>query len=308
MDETVRERAVFPIGVPLGIFLAILAVVFLFSRILLNVPKQVAVAVALMTALNILVTCAVIALRRPRGVAALFLVVVVAVPVILGGAAAAKVITVKKPHKATAAAGPGAAEASTGPIALNAANLAFNKSTITVAANTPITINFHNADTQPHNFHILSGPAAAGQPEIAQPGQSVTYQIPAMPPGSYQFHCDLHPSSMVGTWTVVQPGGGAPSGGGAAPSGPVSLSAVNLAFNKSTIEIAANTPTTVNFRNADTQPHNFHILSGPAAAGSPEIAQPGQSATYQIPAMPAGSYQYHCDLHPSQMTGTLTVK
>src|SRR6266851_4879219 len=53
MAEDRRERTTLPLGVPFGIFAIMAIVVFLFSRILLNVPKQVAVAVALMTALNI---------------------------------------------------------------------------------------------------------------------------------------------------------------------------------------------------------------------------------------------------------------
>ena len=47
MAEDIRERTTLPFGVPLGIFAVVAFVVFLFSRILLNVPRQVAVAVAL---------------------------------------------------------------------------------------------------------------------------------------------------------------------------------------------------------------------------------------------------------------------
>src|SRR2546421_1758244 len=212
MAEEIRERTTLPLGVPLGIFAAVLVVVFLFSRILLNVPRQVAVAVALMTALNILVTCAVVALRRIRGAVALLLLAVVAVPLVLGGAAAAKVIKIREPHAAAgaqagaggAAQGGGGAVAS-GPISLTAVNVAFNKSSLDIPANTPTKVNFRNADTQPHNFHVFQGPPGFNPPPtppIADPGASVSYDIPALPAGAYQFRCDLHPGSMLGKVTV----------------------------------------------------------------------------------------------------------
>jgi plastocyanin len=208
-DETIRERAVFPLGVPLAILAAVAVVIFLFSRILLNVPRQVAVAVALMTALNILVTCAVLALRRIRGLTALLLLAVIAVPVVLGGAAAARVIKLKKPHAAASAAGGGGSggggAVSSGPISLSAVNVAFTKSSLDIAANTPTKVNFRNADTQPHNFHVFQGPPGfnpPAQPPIADPGASVSYDIPALPAGQYQFRCDLHPGSMLGKLTV----------------------------------------------------------------------------------------------------------
>ena len=216
-DETIRERAVLPLGVPLAIFAAVAAVVFLFSRILLNVPRQVAVAVALMTALNILVTCAVLALRRIQGFTALLLLAVIAVPIVLGGAAAAKVIKIKEPHAAAGAqAGAGGATQggatqggggaiASGPISLSAVNIAFNKSSLDIAANTPTKVNFRNADTQPHNFHVFQGPPGfnpPAQPPIADPGASASYDIPPLPAGAYQFRCDLHPGSMLGKLTV----------------------------------------------------------------------------------------------------------
>ena len=89
MAEDVRERTTLPLGVPLGIFAVVLVVVFLFSRILLNVPKQVAVVVALMTALNILVTCGIIAMRKVHGATVFALLLVISVPILIGGAAAA---------------------------------------------------------------------------------------------------------------------------------------------------------------------------------------------------------------------------
>jgi plastocyanin len=94
-------------------------------------------------------------------------------------------------------------------------------------------------------------------------------------------------------------------------TGPISITAVNLAFTKTTLDMVANTPTQVNFRNADTQPHNFDVFAGPPGykppSDTPPIAQPGSTQSYSIPALAAGTYEFRCDLHPSQMKGTLTV-
>ena len=37
------------------------------------------------------------------------------------------------------------------------------------------------------------------------------------------------------------------------------------------------------------------------------LAQPGQTVTYNVPALAAGTYTFICIVHPN-MTGTLTVK
>ena len=57
-----------------------------------------------------------------------------------------------------------------------------------------------------YNFDIVSGPPPYKkpdtQPTIAQAGASVTYDIPGLPAGQYDFQCDIHPNSMKGTLTV----------------------------------------------------------------------------------------------------------
>src|SRR5713226_613007 len=123
MAEDRRERTTLPLGVPFGIFAIMAIVVFLFSRILLNVPKQVAVAVALMTALNILVTCGIIAMRKVGGATTFLLLLVIAVPIVIGGAAAAKVFTVKLPAKIVPPPPP---------VALSAQNTAFSTTSLTL--------------------------------------------------------------------------------------------------------------------------------------------------------------------------------
>jgi cytochrome c oxidase subunit II len=92
-------------------------------------------------------------------------------------------------------------------ITINAVNFTtFDPPNLTAVANVPITIDFHNTDTaQPHNIAIEhanpDGSDWAGLP-IVQPGQSATFQAPALPAGTYTFYCQVHPTTMRGTLTV----------------------------------------------------------------------------------------------------------
>ena len=94
-------------------------------------------------------------------------------------------------------------------------------------------------------------------------------------------------------------------------TGPITLAASNTAFAKTQLDIAANTPTKVILKNADTVPHNFDVISGPPPyakpATQPTIALGGASVTYDIAGLPAGQYNFQCDIHPNSMKGILTV-
>ena len=45
---------------------------------------------------------------------------------------------------------------------------------------------------------------------------------------------------------------------------------------------------------------------GGAAGPADTLVGPG-SVTYQVDALPAGSYFFRCDVHPTQMTGTFVI-
>jgi plastocyanin len=169
---------------------------------------------------------------------------------------------------------------------------------------------------------------------------------------TYYFRCDVHPTTMEGTITVGaasgggggqpapgggggespagggQPSAGAPSGappsgsaqppagGGApAPSGPVDVTAQNLAFDKTTIALPASGQDTIHFTNDDAGvPHNIVIFSADPSTdpnaktlftGDP-VTGPG-STDYTFKAPPAGQYFFHCEFHPDTMKGTVTV-
>ena len=101
------------------------------------------------------------------------------------------------------------------------------------------------------------------------------------------------------------------------PSGAQSLtlSASNTtAFDESTLTAPAGQPFAVVFTNngpAGGPPHDFAIKDPAGGStmlftGQP-LAQAGQTVTYNVPALAAGTYTFICIVHPN-MTGTLTVK
>ncbi len=92
----------------------------------------------------------------------------------------------------------------------------------------------------------------------------------------------------------------------------INLSATTAAgFDQTAVSAPADTPLAIVFQNKDqTVQHNVTVLNagpdGGSAAGQPN-AQPGQTVTYAVPPLKAGTYTYICSIHPN-MTGTLTVQ
>ena len=119
----------------------------------------------------------------------------------------------------------------------------------------------------------------------------------------------------------------APSGEAPAPSGDASaaptdggsggdavvikISAQGIAFDTDTLEVPANTPFKIEFANNDAGiPHNVAIHEGSPtgpAVWTGEIFNGVETRTYDVPALPAGTYGFVCTVHPN-MTGTLTAK
>jgi cytochrome c oxidase subunit II len=92
-------------------------------------------------------------------------------------------------------------------IVLNAVDVfTFDPPSLTAPADTPLIFDFRNVDTvAPHDVAIVGvmedGSDWVGRP-IAQPGQTATYVAPALPAGTYEFYCTIHPTTMRGPLTV----------------------------------------------------------------------------------------------------------
>jgi cytochrome c oxidase subunit II len=105
------------------------------------------------------------------------------------------------------------------------------------------------------------------------------------------------------------PSSGAPPSGAAGSPTTIAISAINSTFSTATLEAPAGVPFAVAFSNKDPGiPHDFdiHDANGAQVFKGDLVTGP-KDVTYQVPALPAGTYEFRCIVHPT-MTGTLTVK
>lgn len=99
--------------------------------------------------------------------------------------------------------GSGTATVSGGAVELSAAELEFNADTIEAPAGEAWTITLVNDDSAPHNVSIYAeeGGDEVVIGDVADPGQTVEVEVPALEEGEYFFVCDIHPD-MNGTVVV----------------------------------------------------------------------------------------------------------
>jgi plastocyanin len=193
----IRERAIFPALIPIAAIVLVEILVFSYSRVLLATGEMKAVALALGAALVILIGAAAIAnADRIRTPSLLGLLTVGVLAVVVAGVVAEQ----KGPfwgNEPALSAVPG--------VQVSAKNVAFSTTTIKLPANNAV-IDFKNEDTAPHNIAIFpnknSLTKALFRGDITSPGTSSVYKVGSLPPGSYYFHCDVHPTQMFGTVTV----------------------------------------------------------------------------------------------------------
>jgi plastocyanin len=101
-----------------------------------------------------------------------------------------------------------------------------------------------------------------------------------------------------------------------APSGTtLQLSAKDTKYSTECLAAPAGQAFTIHFDNMDPLPHNVSIYSADPmmdkAAKTIFRMDPimgPKVVDYSVTAQPAGRYHYHCDVHPTQMYGTLVVK
>jgi plastocyanin len=208
-----------------------------------------------------------------------------------------------------------------GVLEITAQGLEFDAGCIEVGAGEPFTISFTNEDPDQHNVAIypsaeeLTDPLFRG--EIIGGPDHVEYPpVDPLDPGEYYFQCDVHPTTMNGTVVADEgggDGGGSGGGGGAAGGGggqgaAVTVTAQNIAFDTDTIELPADTESTITLVNEDTVPHNIAIYTDDTVA---ENLFRGDTVTgdridYTVPPLDAGEYYFQCDVHPT-MNGSVVV-
>ena len=303
-----RERLLWPILIPVGVLAVIGAVLYLFSRVLLRVTPTAATIVALVVAASILAIAWIVAARPQVTGASLLSMVggVAGIAMLTGGLA----LLLGRP----------AAELQPVQLALaapaGAATKGFQPDQLSAPVNYPFTIEFSNDDVTggvgvQHNVVVTqektvdpTGAIAVGTP-ITGPNQ-VAVPVSGLAQGSYYFFCEFHPTTMTGKLTVAGP---PPAPG--APAGPV-ITAQNLTFSPTSLDLPPGQPTTLTFDNEDPgvlhniqffsdADHTTSVYKGPDVTG---VA----SSEYQLPALdPGKTYYFHCDYHPTTMQGTIAV-
>jgi plastocyanin len=193
-------------------------------------------------------------------------------------------------------------------------DIAFNPAEVRIPANTAVTIHAVNSGALPHTLTI---PDVADTGEVPA-GSAHDLQV-NLPPGEYPFHCAIpghEAAGMVGTLIVEEGAAPAVSGGAAAspaaggqaaaPSGPVEVDMVDLAFNPTELTIPANTDVTIHAVNSGALPHTFTI---PEVVDTGELAA-GDSKDVTVN-LPPGEYDFHCAVpghEAAGMVGKLIVK
>ena len=204
MVGEVRFRVPLPLLIPVAAIAAIALATVGFSRVLLSIPKEAATAIAIAMAANILIACAVVALRPRLSQATMIeLAIIVMYPILIGIVIAVLNIGEAEEGGEEAAAAPAIPAG-----AVAAENTAFNTDELTYKAGESVSIEFINQDSIAHNLAIYENssdaeaqenPIADGE-EITQGSTTVDFTAPE--PGEYPFQCDLHPTSMLGTVIV----------------------------------------------------------------------------------------------------------
>lgn len=126
-------------------------------------------------------------------------------------------------------------------------------------------------------------------------------------PGSFPFHCEVHPEEMKGVLTVTGDAeaeeadeGAAPAQASDAPS-KINIDMVDLAFKPPEISVAPNGEVT--WRNTGAAPHTATFDD---IQLDTKTIDAGKDVTLTAPAKP-GSYSYKCNIHPARMRAVLVV-
>ena len=95
------------------------------------------------------------------------------------------------------------------------------------------------------------------------------------------------------------------------PSGTtLTLVASGTKFDKNCLAAPVNQAFKINFDNKDQTTHNIQILESHSASEAMFDAGlvPAGLKTLDVPGLRAGTFAFHCKIHPSAMSGTFVVK
>jgi LPXTG-motif cell wall-anchored protein len=184
-------------------------------------------------------------------------------------------------------------------LALTADGHKFDKDCLAVPAGESFTIRFDNKDSDRHNVAILPSHTATTtlfEGDIVQGPKSLTYNVPALKPGTYHFHCEVHPNLMNGAFIVgtAAPAAPAPSPAPAPKAGPTPAPTMSMGDAPAAVPAP---------KTADGAPAVAAPAPAAAAAPKPEAAaRPASSApSPKAAAAVGGSTLPHTGPHSARL-------
>jgi len=185
--------------------------------------------------------------------------------------------------------------------ALPGEKLRFDPANLEVQAGS--TVLFANIGGKPHTLtaddgSFDTGTVAPGAEGGRFAGTNAT--ITLSKPGTFPFHCEVHPAAMKGVLTVT--GGETPPPAAASNAAQqANVAMKDFAFDKQEVSVAPGGKVTWN--NGGAAPHTATFDD---VQLDTKTVEPGKQATLTAPDKP-GSYSYKCAIHPARMRGVLVV-
>jgi nitrite reductase (NO-forming) len=160
------------------------------------------------------------------------------------------------------------------------------------------------APAPPSSYPTMGDPFTAGLTAFVPPAAVASVVNAGTPTGA--------PSTSPTSIPSPSPSSTGVSTASCSPHGTLlRVMAHNVAFNTKCLAAPANTPFKIMFMNMDAgTPHNIAIFTDSSATQSlftGALVTGPKTVTYHVPALPAGTYYFRCDVHPTQMFGTFVV-
>lgn len=210
MNKYVRDQILIPIGIPLAVLVGMGFVIINLSRVLLTLSKNGSVIVGTAVAATVLFGCAYAASprHRKRSKVGLTMLVIFGLGVGIAGAWAADrgERRIVKDHPAAPSPSVSPVQQADVTVELVAKGIAFDKAALEFPAGKVVDVHLRNDDSTIHNFAMFGDEAHANVAfrgdTFSGPNADKHYLFTAPAPGTYFFHCDVHPT-MKGTVKVT---------------------------------------------------------------------------------------------------------
>jgi plastocyanin len=109
--------------------------------------------------------------------------------------------------------------------------------------------------------------------------------------------------------TTVSAAGRASPAAGAAQA--IDETMTDNKFSATAVTVKANQPVTITAPNKGAAVHNWNLIGQKDASGKDiktALLDPGKSESITFTISKPGTYNFQCDVHPTEMKGTLTVQ